>query len=174
MFCEYCTREHSGEYASGRFCSYKCSRGFSTKAKRKEINASVGAKLRGKIHSEETRERVRESWLDPNIRAARSKKTRTVLHTGHIYCSRVWVFKQKPERCESCGTGPHYNGKPLVLQIHHVDGNNRNNKLENLQILCPNCHSQTDNFGGRGKKRSKTEYSSARPEHSLRERGAAG
>ena len=39
-------------------------------------------------------------------------------------------------------------GKPIVLQLHHKDGNNQNNSLDNLMILCPNCHSQTDNYCG--------------------------
>jgi hypothetical protein len=45
MKCENCESEHDGSYASGRFCSLKCSRGFSTKAKRKEINGKVSKKL---------------------------------------------------------------------------------------------------------------------------------
>ena len=34
------------------------------------------------------------------------------------------------------------------MQLHHIDGNNSNNSLDNLQMLCPNCHSQTDNYCG--------------------------
>ena len=45
--CENCGIEHDGKYGSGRFCSNKCSRGFSTKAKRKEINAKVSSSLTG-------------------------------------------------------------------------------------------------------------------------------
>lgn len=45
MKCENCCREHDGSYGSGRFCSTKCSRGFSTKAKRKEINEKVSKTL---------------------------------------------------------------------------------------------------------------------------------
>jgi Zn finger protein HypA/HybF involved in hydrogenase expression len=52
----------------------------------------------------------------------------------------------KENRCELCGQEPTHNGKPLTLQCHHLDGNNTNNKLENLQILCPNCHTQTDTY----------------------------
>lgn len=44
--CENCGIEHDGSYGSGRFCSVKCSRGFSTKAKRKEINEKVSTKLK--------------------------------------------------------------------------------------------------------------------------------
>ena len=46
MVCENCGNEHNGTYGSGRFCSSKCARGFSTKAKRKEINEKVGKKLK--------------------------------------------------------------------------------------------------------------------------------
>ena len=45
--CENCEQEHSGEYGSGRFCSTKCARGFSTKAKRKEINKKVSNTMKG-------------------------------------------------------------------------------------------------------------------------------
>lgn len=48
MNCENCNKEHDGEYGSGRFCSSKCARGFSTKSKRKEINEKVSNKLKGK------------------------------------------------------------------------------------------------------------------------------
>lgn len=57
----------------------------------------------------------------------------------------------KENRCECCGITD-WNGKPLVMQLHHVDGNTKNNKIENLQILCPNCHSQTENYCGAANK----------------------
>ena len=39
-----------------------------------------------------------------------------------------------------------WNNKPIPLQLHYIDGNHNNNKLDNLQLLCPNCHAQTDNY----------------------------
>lgn len=48
--------------------------------------------------------------------------------------------------------------KPLVFQIHHIDGDSTNNCLNNLQLLCPNCHSQTDNFCSKNKKKIKKKY----------------
>lgn len=47
--------------------------------------------------------------------------------------------------CERCGISE-WQGMPLVIQLHHIDGNPNNNALENLQILCPNCHSQVHNY----------------------------
>jgi hypothetical protein len=48
-----------------------------------------------------------------------------------------------PRSCQQCGIAE-WRGKPLSLQLHHINGDGRDNRLENLQILCPNCHSQTD------------------------------
>ncbi len=51
MNCENCNNEHSGKYGSGRFCSSKCARGFSTKSKRQEINEKVSVKMSGRSGS---------------------------------------------------------------------------------------------------------------------------
>lgn len=54
-------------------------------------------------------------------------------------------------RCEKCGNTEWY-GKPIPLELHHINGNNSDNRLENLQVLCPNCHAFTDNYGGKNQK----------------------
>jgi Zn finger protein HypA/HybF involved in hydrogenase expression len=51
----------------------------------------------------------------------------------------------KESKCESCGLNEWLN-KPIKLELHHVNGDNTDNRLKNLQILCPNCHSMTENF----------------------------
>jgi len=54
-------------------------------------------------------------------------------------------------KCNNCGLSK-WNGKDITLQLHHVDGNKNNRNLENLVLLCPNCHTQTHNFCGGNKK----------------------
>lgn len=51
----------------------------------------------------------------------------------------------KENKCEICGTSE-WLGKPITLHLHHINGNPKDDRIENLQILCPNCHSQTDSF----------------------------
>lgn len=53
-------------------------------------------------------------------------------------------------KCNCCGITSWHN-KPITLQVNHIDGNCTNNMPENLELICPNCHSQTDTFGARNK-----------------------
>src|SRR4051794_22650016 len=57
----------------------------------------------------------------------------------------------KQDRCEVCRLDS-WRGMPITLALHHRNGVRDDNRLENLAILCPNCHSQTENFGGRNTK----------------------
>ena len=52
-------------------------------------------------------------------------------------------------KCYICGLEPFWNNQSLTLTLDHIDGIGSNNLEENLRILCPNCHSQTDTFAGK-------------------------
>lgn len=54
--------------------------------------------------------------------------------------------------CAICGNKGIWNNQELVLQLDHKNGDNTDNRLSNLRLLCPNCHSQTDTFSGRNLK----------------------
>lgn len=51
----------------------------------------------------------------------------------------------KEHMCECC-SNTHWNGVLIPIELHHIDGNRFNHNLNNLQILCPNCHAQTSNY----------------------------
>jgi hypothetical protein len=66
---------------------------------------------------------------------------------GHLK-HRLFDAGLKTRSCESCGLSE-WRGRPIPLALHHVNGERHDNRLENLQILCANCHGQTDNWAGR-------------------------
>jgi hypothetical protein len=70
---------------------------------------------------------------------------------GHLK-RRLLAEGLKQGVCEECGISS-WRGRRLGLALHHLNGNGNDNRLENLQLLCPNCHSQTPNFSARSIKR---------------------
>ena len=65
--------------------------------------------------------------------------------TSHKLRLRLLDEGLKEHKCECCGN-TEWMGHPIPLELHHKDGNHFNNELSNLELLCPNCHAQTDNY----------------------------
>lgn len=53
------------------------------------------------------------------------------------------------DKCNKCGIGPIWNDEKLVLQLNHINGKHNDNRIQNLEILCPNCHTQTPTWGSK-------------------------
>jgi 5-methylcytosine-specific restriction endonuclease McrA len=82
-----------------------------------------------------------EEFLTENSSCSRTNLKRRLLREGLL-----------ENVCHICGQLPEWNGKPLVLQLDHINGISNDNRLENLRIICPHCHSQTENFAGKNNK----------------------
>lgn len=59
----------------------------------------------------------------------------------------------KEHKCEICGI-TEWMGKPVPIELDHIDGDHYNNDIDNLRIVCPNCHAQTDTHAGKNTKRN--------------------
>lgn len=70
-------------------------------------------------------------------------------------CRQALIFL-RGHQCEICKL-KEWQNQPIPLQIHHKDGDNTNNELQNLQLLCPNCHALTDNWTGKNINKNKKE-----------------
>lgn len=70
-------------------------------------------------------------------------------YSSHKLRLRLIAEGLKEDKCEECGIGNEYNGKPLSMHLDHIDGDHHNHVFSNLRILCPNCHSQTETHGSK-------------------------
>lgn len=68
--------------------------------------------------------------------------------TSYKLCRRLIKDGIKAHQCERCKRNL-WNEQKIPLELHHINGNNKDNRLENLQLLCPNCHALTDNYRNR-------------------------
>jgi hypothetical protein len=73
----------------------------------------------------------------------------------------------KEHRCERCGLSQ-WNERPIPLELHHLNGRNDDNRLFNLNLLCANCHAQTDTYRARNKRKE-----AGRPPYPNRQREGA-
>lgn len=140
--CPKCAKEH---YKSGIFCSRSCanSRVFSDEAKRKKSLALKG-KPSTRVISEldNWRSKIEKAWLD--------KYNSTSFDKLGMVNRRRRVFEEQNHCCNKCGISD-WQGFKIPLELEHKDGNNQNNDRENLEGLCPNCHSITDTWRGKNK-----------------------
>lgn len=74
-------------------------------------------------------------------------------YSRHSLKRRLLELGKLINKCVECGIGPIYNNRPLSLQLDHINGICDDNRLSNLRILCPNCHSQTESFAGKNIKK---------------------
>ena len=144
MECEYCGDIHSGAYGSGRFCSMKCARGFSTFSKRVEINRKVSAALSGRIVSDATKKKIG----DASKGRTNSVETRRLISAS---CSGVKKGKMSDAHRQrisyairkKCQSNPSYAQRVKnpkgVKSIMDVSRRTAQKILKRMDIPCSYC-----------------------------------
>lgn len=146
--CPKCGDEHE---KPGTFCSRKCANGrvWTEEDKAKKSLALAGKPLRQPRGKTGPRTQAVIDKLTESRRAASKEKFEAGLISERS-ALRGHLARARGYKCEVCGLFE-WLGKEIVLQVDHIDGNAGDNRPVNLRLICPNCHSQTDTFGGANK-----------------------
>jgi len=142
------------------YCSSSCAAQISNKNRRKTTSCLTCGKLiqfRKKYCSVQCQQDLKhretiEKWLSGEVDLSTTM--------GCSATAKRYLLEKCNHKCPKCGWGETHpiTGK-VPLEVNHIDGDSTNNRPENLEILCPNCHSLTPNFRALNKKSSRTSRS---------------
>lgn len=161
--CKNCNNDFDVLISKKRiFCSHKCSLEYNNKQKNEKIIKyclNCGKEVLGKYCNNTCKSKYDEKLIFEKI-----NNNTFFVNNSETECNwkKKYLIANYGEKCMNCGWDKiHPVTNKVPIQLNHIDGNSENNNLDNLELLCPNCHSLTVNFGslnngnGRQKRREK-------------------
>ena len=150
--CKKCGKEFNPVKGLVNYCTIECrnSREWSDDDKKKK---SISAKNSEKVR-ESNKNRPKEMWEKIGLKRKETHK-QNILTSNYEDLSfeslRFRILYEQENKCNRCGLDK-WLGQDIILELEHKDGNNKNNVRDNLEMICPNCHSLTETWRGRNKK----------------------
>lgn len=158
--CKKCGKEFKPQKGLKSYCSLACrnSRNHTSETKSK-ISKSI-------LSSDKFWQSVENNkkWIDYKALGKKLKEIADdkILEADYETLSfgrlKKRIVLEQSGKCNHCGIDK-WNGKDITLELEHKDGNHSNNNRENLEAICPNCHSQTDTWRGKNKQNNKHKIS---------------
>ncbi len=156
MLCDYgCGQEAKYQMSSGKWCcceSYNSCPAIRKKnsegIKKSNLKNNRDYKAQYQNISEEKKKNM--NWNKNKTFLSLSSVFKLGSDKSNGLIKKYLIYHNLIEyKCKECGIDK-WNNKDIKLELHHINGINNDNRIENLCFLCPNCHSQTDNFRGKG------------------------
>lgn len=148
--CLQCkTTIFSYKSANRKFCSHSCSAKFNAKTRKKRFPDRSCNVCGGPINRNRNNPYCSISCFHESkyLEWERIYLSGNFSHSKYL---RKFVIRRDGYKCNECDIFE-WNGKEIVLELEHKDGDSSNNDPENLELLCPNCHSQTPTYKGKNK-----------------------
>lgn len=151
MICDYgCGKEASYQLKNGKRCCCK----YTSQCEEMRKRNTIGLKQAHKDGKMNTRHLKCYRNSNKGKKFGFKYDLKEYLNGKFILSNKLKIRlieeEIKEHKCEKCNL-TQWNDKDIPLELHHKDGNKNNNSLENLQLLCPNCHAQTDFYRGKNK-----------------------
>jgi len=145
-FCLFCGTKLSFEKRRGKFCNHSCSAQHNNRGVTRHIKGSKVCQCGQpkKSHNSYCADCIEKRVYNriASFEEAQSDSTR-----------RKYLLEHRGYRCERCRL-EEWMGEPIPLELDHINGDTDNNSAENLRLLCPNCHAQTETYKGANKGKS--------------------
>lgn len=165
--CQECKVNLPYEKRNNKFCNHKCSAQFnnilrltnmqSTLPKIKVIKLKKYCNICSSEFSSKNPNTIHcVSCVKNKMYIVTAKNTQNILLLKSDRVRRMFLIHKHGIICSVC-KNTHWNNAPIPIELDHIDGNSENNLEENLRLICPNCHAQTDTYKGKniGKGRAK-------------------
>ena len=141
--CKKCNGVIPYEIRRNVFCSQSCAASYNNIGVRRHGNPPRNCLLCGKII------KIRSGGIAfcsiSHARIYNANKNISDENKLSSKSMKKYLIETNGRKCENCKL-EEWIGKPIPLDVHHIDGNRKNNKLGNLKLLCKNCHGLTDNY----------------------------
>lgn len=163
--CKNCEKEFTNKDGRKLFCNMSCAASFNNKKRHISITHKNKTSETLKIYFKTDVGKIHFKKLILNSHTSEIYKKRKIKREANFYKIENWDIMGKSAKkkflnilqkgeCGECGI-KFWRGKPISLDFHHKDGNSYNDEFKNCILLCKNCHSQTDTYTGRNKRKIK-------------------
>lgn len=139
--CINCNKETDNP----KFCCSACNASYNNKTNHWRKQKGILKVLSNCLNCGTTCKKVGAKYCSTQCQADYTLKRKVESGLASPRTLKRYLLKEHGNKCWSCGITD-WNKKPIVMELEHIDGNSENNNLENLSLICPNCHSQTSTY----------------------------